>query len=70
MYEMEHAGLECIDPRDENSIVKAVQRHENAYNQNSQNIAVDGQRPEFEKFVSVFSNILLFTTISWSYSDF
>ena len=69
MYEMEHAGLECIDPRDENSIVKAVQRHENAYNQNSQNIAVDGQRPEFEKFVSVFSNILLFT-ISWSYSEF
>ena len=51
MYEMEHAGLECIDPRDESSIVKAVQRHETAYNQNSENIAVDGQRTEFEYFV-------------------
>ena len=68
MYEMEHAGLECIDPRDESSIVKAVQRHETAFNQNSANIAVDGQRTEFEYFVLVFSQILLFT-FSCSYSE-
>ena len=39
MYDQENIdGAPCIDPFDERSIIKAVERHETQYNQNIQNI--------------------------------
>ena len=38
MYDQENIdGAPCIDPREESSIIKGVERHETQYNQNVQN---------------------------------